>query len=135
MAIIVILQITRRLAHSPPPRPFRPDDPPAVIPAAELAAHVVRDFVLLVRVEEFPAGRLVFGRRDPVPRDEAGKGAAGAGGAVEPAWCGFAEERFAQCGGEVVAVEGEEVVGGAEEAVGYLYLRENMMSAKGFLFL
>lgn len=65
--------------------------------------------------QQLAVGGLEVRGVDPVAGHDAGEGDADAGGAVEPAGAGAAGEALAEEAGEVVAVAGEDVVGGAVE--------------------
>lgn len=79
---------------------------------------IIHPVVLVLAFQQLALGRLEVRRLDPVPGHDARQGDADAGGAVEPARAGAAGELQAEVAGEVVAVLGEQVVGGALELVG-----------------
>ena len=72
----------------------------------------------MIATQQLAIDALVVGGLDPVAGHDAGEGDADAGGAVEPGGAGPAGQFLAEVGGEVVAVAGEQVVGGAVELVG-----------------
>lgn len=79
-----------------------------------------RSFVFKVLVKELSIRSIIFRWRYPFPWYNAWESYANASGAIEPARGGAAGELFAEVRGEVVAVLGEEVVGGALEFLGRL---------------
>lgn len=74
-----------------------------------------RSFVFKVLVKELSIRSIIIRWRYPFPWHNAWESYAYASGAIEPRRCRAAGELFAEVGGEVVAVLGEEVVGGALE--------------------
>jgi len=79
-----------------------------------------RSFVIEVLVKELSIRSIIIRWVNPFPWYNAWKSYANASGAIEPAGCRAASELFAEVGGEVVAVLGEEVVGGALKLYGCL---------------
>jgi hypothetical protein len=69
-----------------------------------------RSFVFKVLVKELSIRSIIIRWRYPFPWYDAWESYAYASGAIKPAGCAAAGELFAEVGGEVVAVLGEQVV-------------------------
>jgi hypothetical protein len=91
------------------------------MPSLSVVSQHGRSFVFEVLVKELSIRSIIIRWRNPFPWYNAWEGYADASSAVDPRWRSAAGQLFTEVRGKVVAVLGEEVVGGALELYRGLY--------------
>ena len=124
---VKLLQRVTAPAAAAVPDVLTPSCPPVVLDAHKPRLLIRRpcqhprslvrviNIVLVLLIQQLPVRRLEVRRLDPVARDDAGQSDTDARRAVEPRGAGPARQALAEVRGEVVAVLGQEVVGGPQE--------------------